>query len=74
MQAIGDVTRNHRLGLIFEPLVGGGRPRVRVMALPEPPHRPEARGLLNSPLSYAAGEAFAPPVELEFQQIEGILR
>ena len=61
-----DEDRNHRLGLVFECRVGGGRLLFCGADLPSlATEHPEARQLLRSLLDYAASDRFDPSVPLD---------
>lgn len=71
---IDDWYTNRRLGLIVEARVGAGRVLVCGVDLAEGlEHDPAARQLRASLLAYAAGPAFAPAVEVEFEALAGLL-
>lgn len=71
VQVIDDWVTNHKLGLIFEAQVGGGKLLVCSINLNQDLERnPVARQMLRSLLDYAAGPAFKPAVELTPEQVQ----
>lgn len=65
----------HRLGLVFEARVAGGKLLVCSMDLTgHLDRRPVARQMRHSLLAYMAGEAFSPKVEVDVAAIRGLAR
>ena len=73
VQVIDGIDRNHKLGLILEAKVGGGRLLVCSIDLPALQEHPEARQLLASIQRYMASRHFAPKHELSAGEIRDIL-
>jgi hypothetical protein len=74
VQVIDNQDRNARLGLVFETRVGPGRLLVCALDLnTDAEHRPAARQLRHSLLTYAAGQQFAPVTELPADLLERLL-
>ena len=75
VQVIDDWNTNRRLGLIFEAKVGPGKLLVCSIDLQtDLEHRPVARQMRHSLLSYMGSRAFKPRVRLEPQAIAGLFR
>lgn len=74
VQVIDNIHRNHKLGLIFESRVAGGRLLVCATDLVGMQSRPEARQLLESLAEYAASDLFRPSHELPLQFLRHRLR
>jgi len=72
-QAIDNIARDHRLGLISEFRVGKGAVLVMVSDLPSLAEKfPEARQLYASLLAYAASGKFAPQTEVTVEKLRGL--
>ena len=72
VQPIDTWFRAHRLALLFEAKVAGGKLIVCSMDLGG--DAPEVRAMRESLLGYAAGPKFAPAVELTSDQLSGLFR
>lgn len=72
VQVIDNFERNHKLALVFEAMVGGGRILACSGALLEQADRPESRQLLHSLLTYAGSDHFQPEQSLGFDTLEKI--
>jgi hypothetical protein len=70
VQVIDNFARNHKLGLVFEGRVGGGRLLVCGVDLPGLAKDPAARQLRASLQAYAGSAAFAPAQELAAALLE----
>jgi hypothetical protein len=73
IQVIDNFARNHKLGLVFETIVGKGKLLVCAIDLPALQDKPEARQLLSSLLSYAASASFDPKAELDAEILRRML-
>lgn len=73
VQVIDGFDRNHKLGLIFEARVGGGRLLVCSIDLPNLMQHPEARQLLASIQHYAASTGFRPKTDFDISRIRQLL-
>lgn len=73
IQTIDNVERNHRLGLLFEFSVGGGRLLVCMADLDAAAHTPEGRQFRASLLRYAASEAFRPTFAVSIDALTKLL-
>ncbi|MEI6142722.1 MAG: sugar-binding domain-containing protein [Mariniphaga sp.] len=60
VQVVDNIERNHKLGLIFEFNVEGGKLLICTSNLPAIVKYPEAKQLYNSILNYMASEKFKP--------------
>ena len=65
VQVIDNLERNHKLGLIFEFMVGNGRLIVCMSRLNELPDNPEALQLYASILNYMASDDFRPQYSID---------
>lgn len=73
VQMIDNFERNHRLGLIFEAKVNGGRLLVSTIRTAECPDDPSMSRLAQALMDYAASPAFAPHTELDAAMLTKIL-
>ncbi len=73
VQMIDNFERNHRLGLIFEARVGGGRLLVSTIRTEECPDDAAMSALAQALTDYAASSAFDPKAELDAQMLKEIL-
>lgn len=64
VQAIDNIDRNHKLGIIFEFSVGKGRLLICMADLPAILDKPEARQLYQGMLDYMASENFKPKTSI----------
>lgn len=64
VQVIDNIERNHKLGLIFEFNVEGGRLLVCMADLEAVKDKPEVRQLYTSMLKYIESDAFAPDTQM----------
>lgn len=69
VQVIDNLQRNHKLGLIFEFKVGGGKLLICMAQLPQLTDKPEARQLYKSIVDYMESENFNPEYELNLQEL-----
>ena len=75
VQLIDDWVTSRRLGLVFEGRVGKGRLLVTSVELDRDLEaNPVALQLRHSLLRYAAGERFAPRVELRPDDVRALMR
>ena len=73
VQVIDDWVTHHRLALVFEAKVGGGRLLVSSIVLKtDLDQNPVARQMLRSLLVYMSSERFQPAVELTPEQVRGL--
>ncbi|MEK5238995.1 glycoside hydrolase family 2 TIM barrel-domain containing protein [Paenibacillus sp. FSL L8-0470] len=63
VQVIDNVARQHKLGIVFEAKVSGGKLLVCSIDLWSQMDRPEARQLLHSLLNYCSSDRFTPGAE-----------
>ena len=73
VQVIDNFERNHKLGVIFECIVGKGKLLVCSCNLLKQQDLPEARQLLHSLLQYMNSMDFIPSQPLEIDQLRTIL-
>lgn len=73
VQMIDNFERNHRLGLIFETKVGGGRLLISTVRTEECPDDPAMSRLAQALIDYAASDEFAPRAELDAAMLTKIL-
>ena len=73
VQAIDNISRNQKLGLVFEAKVLAGRLLVCAIDLPSMPDRPEARQLLKSLADYMGSERFDPSSEIPVEVLQRLL-
>jgi hypothetical protein len=69
VQVIDNIERNHKLGLMFELEVDGGKLFVCMSDLPSIMDKPEARQLYSSILSYMDSDNFKPATQLTAEQL-----
>ncbi len=75
VQVIDDWVTNRKLALLVEVKVGKGKLMISgVDLINDMESRLEARQLLTSILNYMSGASFNPTVELDIDQVKGILR
>jgi hypothetical protein len=74
VQVIDNVERNHKLGLIFEFEVSGGKLLVCMSNLPAIQDKPEARQLYGSMLSYMASDTFLPTCKITFNELSTLFQ
>ena len=70
VQIIDNVERNHKLGLIFEFNIAGGRLLVCMADLLQTTNTPEGKQLLCSLLDYMNSAAFHPTCNMDKDQLE----
>lgn len=73
VQVIDNISRNHRLGLVFEARVLKGSLLVCATDLIAMQDRPEARQLLKSLTDYAGSKTFRPSQELSVDLLKRLL-
>lgn len=73
VQVIDNIERNHRLGLVFELCVEGGKLLVCMADLESSFGKPEVRAFYNSMIDYMASPAFEPSLSLSATQLEDLL-
>ena len=73
VQVIDNFDRNHKLGLLFEANVDGGRLVVSSMDLLDQQDKPEARQMLHSILRYMGSDEFKPENSLDAEYISSIV-
>ncbi len=73
VQMIDNFERNHRLGLIFEAKVAGGRLLVSAVRTQDCPDDPAMQLLAQALFDYAASDAFAPDTELDADMLSEVL-
>ena len=69
IQVIDNIDRNHKLGLLFELNIGGGKLLVCMSNLPEIVDKPEARQLYSSIMSYMESDKFSPTNKMTFADL-----
>jgi hypothetical protein len=74
VQVIDNYERVHRLGVIFEALIGKGKLLVCSIDLLGQIDRPEARQLLHSLLHYMNSSQFSPRIFMEQATLQSIVR
>lgn len=65
VQVIDNIERNHKLGLVFELNVEGGKLLVCMTDLDAVKEKPEARQLYSSMIEYMKSDAFAPVLRMK---------
>ncbi len=73
VQVIDNVERNHKLGLIFEFVVEGGKLLICMSDLAAVKDKPEVRQLYKSMLQYMASDAFKPDTKLDAASLTDLL-
>ncbi len=73
VQAIDNVERNHRLGLVMEFGVGPGKLMLLMAPLSALNEKPEGRQLIASLIDYMAGPSFAPATTLSPDALRSLL-
>ncbi len=73
VQVIDNLERNHKLGLIFEFKVGGGKLLVCMAQLPKVSNQPAAAQLYHSILNYMNSENFTPQFSISRQKLQKLL-
>lgn len=74
VQVIDNIERNHKLGLLFEFAVGGGKLLVCMADLEAVQDKPEARQFYAALLRYMEGDAFAPSLQLDADELISLFR
>ena len=74
VQVIDNITRNHKLGLIFEFRSGKGKLLVCASDLPAVSDKPEANQLFRSIINYMEGEQFNPQTEITEELLKRLLK
>lgn len=69
VQVIDNIERNHKLGLVFEFIVGAGNLLVCMSDLKEIQDKPEARQFYKSILEYMKSGDFQPQTELSIKEL-----
>lgn len=69
VQVIDNVERNHKLGLIFEFNVEGGKLLICMANLDRVKENPEVRSLCNSMIQYMKSSAFSPDTKLSINAL-----
>ena len=69
VQVIDNVERNHKLGLIFEFNVEGGKLLICMANLDNVKDKPEVRSLYNSMIQYMKSSAFSPNTNLSIEAL-----
>lgn len=69
VQGIDNVERNHKLGLIFEFNVEGGKLLICMANLDNVKDKPEVRSLYNSMIQYMKSSAFSPNTNLSIEAL-----
>lgn len=72
VQVIDNIERNHKLGLLFEFEVDGGKLLVCMSDLPAIRDKPEARQLYSSLLAYMETDGFKPAASLTFRELSAL--
>ncbi len=72
VQVIDNVERNHKLGLIFEFNVEGGKLLVCMADLDAVKEKPEVRQLYNSMIQYMNSNQFAPKTHLRISDLTNL--
>lgn len=72
IQVIDNIERNHKLGILFEFDVNGGKLLVCMADLPAITEYPEARQLYRSILSYMESDKFAPATKLTPKELSSL--
>lgn len=72
VQVIDNIERNHKLGLLFEFEVEGGKLLVCMSDLPSIIDKPEARQLYSSILSYMDSDKFKPATQLTSGELSAL--
>lgn len=70
VQTIDNISRNHKLGILFEVAVGKGRLLISTTNLKAIEHTPEGRQYIAALGAYLKSEAFAPNVEIEWSDLK----
>ncbi len=70
---IDNVSRNHKLGIVFEFRVGKGRLLVCTSDLIKLKDRPEASQLLHSLLAYAGSAEFQPATAIDLTVLKKLM-
>jgi hypothetical protein len=73
VQVIDNVSRNHKLGIVFEFRVGKGRLLACTADVVKMKERPEAAQLLRSLLEYAGSAAFQPAAEIDLASLKRVM-
>ncbi|MBR0180496.1 MAG: beta-glycosidase [Prevotella sp.] len=73
IQVIDNIERNHKLGLVFEFLVGKGRLLVCMADLERASSYPEGRQFYRSLLEYMTSKDFAPNTKISLQDFHRLM-
>lgn len=72
VQVIDNVERNHKLGLVFELQVEGGKLLVCMSDLEAVKDKPEARQFYKSMIDYMQSDAFAPATSMDAASVRDL--
>lgn len=72
VQVIDNIERNHKLGLIYEFAVDGGRLLVCMSDLQAVSDKPEVRQLYSSMLKYMGSDSFKPQFKLSSEDLKSL--
>ncbi|WP_277465439.1 sugar-binding domain-containing protein [Parabacteroides sp. PF5-6] len=72
VQVIDNIERNHKLGLVFELSVEGGKLLVCMSDLEAVEDKPEARQFYKSLINYMQSDAFAPSTSMDFASVQDL--
>lgn len=73
VQVIDNVERNHRLGLLMEFKVGGGKVLVVMGDIEAMQNYPEGQQFVKSVMDYASSSAFKPATAITLEQLQELL-
>ena len=73
IQVIDNIERNHKLGLVFEFLIGKGRLLVCMADLEKASAYPEGRAFYQSILEYMSSEDFAPKTSITLNDFKKLM-
>ena len=74
VQPIDNIERNHKLGLLFELEVEGGKLLICMSDLASVQDKPEARQFYAALLRYMESDAFKPTLRLKADDIPALFR